>query len=151
MSHNASRTQWGFTLVEMMVVIAIIGTLAMVVGPSVFQNVGDANRAAAASQLEILAVAVESYRLDVGQYPSVEDGLAVLRVAPVGDRERSRWRGPYLRKAVPLDPWGGDYVYLMPGRANPESYDLYTLGRDGEIGGEGEDADITSWGEPVVP
>ena len=148
---SSNRLRRGFTLVEMMVVVAIIGTLAMVVGPSVFRNVGDANRTAAATQIDILSVAVETYRVDTGAYPATADGLSVLRVRPAGPRDGERWRGPYLRKALPEDPWGRPYRYESPGRSNPATFDLYTLGRDGEIGGEGEDADITSWGGPVLP
>jgi general secretion pathway protein G len=134
-------------LIEMMVVLAIIGTLAMIVAPSVFRNVGDANVTTARSQVEILAVALDAYRLDTGAYPTTEQGLSVLRVRPMGDEGPRGWRGPYLRKPVPLDPWGRAYVYVAPGSRNPDSYDLYTLGKDGAPGGEGEDADITSWGE----
>jgi general secretion pathway protein G len=141
----------GFTLIEMMVVIAIIGTLAMLVGPSVLRNVGDANATAARSQIETLAVALDAYRLDVGAYPTTEEGLSVLRVRPLTGAAAGAWRGPYLRKRVPADPWGRPYVYQSPGRHNPDSYDLYTLGRDGEPGGRGEKADITSWGEDLTP
>jgi general secretion pathway protein G len=141
----------GFTLIEMMVVIAVIGTLAMLVGPSVFRHVGDANTTTARTQVEILSVALESYRLDNGVYPSTDEGLAALRTRPAGDDPPPRWRGPYLRKPVPEDPWGREYLYEAPGTANPDAYDLYTLGRDGERGGEGEDVDITSWGEPLQP
>lgn len=137
----------GFTLIEMMVVLAIIGTLAMLVGPSILRNVGDANVTAARTQIETFAVALDAYRLDVGSYPTTEEGLSALRVQPLGGRPG--WRGPYLRKAVPFDPWGRPYVYAAPGVHNPDSYDLYTLGRDGLPGGEGEGADITSWGEAV--
>jgi general secretion pathway protein G len=140
----------GFTLVEMVVVIAVIGTLALLVGPAVFRNVGDANVAAARSQIEIFALALDSYRVDNHGYPTTDQGLAALRTLPAGDAARS-WRGPYLRKVVPPDPWRRPYVYLSPGRENPDSYDLYSLGRDGRVGGEGEDADITSWGGPVRP
>jgi general secretion pathway protein G len=139
----------GFTLMEMMVVLAIIGTLALLVGPSVLRNVGDANVTAARSQIETFGVALDAYRIDVGAYPTSAQGLTVLRAAPApGVRG---WRGPYLRKTVPHDPWGRPYVYEAPGRRNPDAYDLYTLGRDGVAGGSGEDADITSWGEPVGP
>lgn len=138
----------GFTLIEVIVVLAIIGTLAMLVGPSVFRNVGDANVVAARSQVETLAVAVETWRLDMHAYPSTDEGLAALVVRP--ERTPEKWRGPYLRKAVPLDPWGRPYKYISPGLANRESYDLYSLGRDGLAGGAGEDADITSWGGEVV-
>lgn len=144
-----TRGTAGFTLIEMVVVLAIIGTLAIVVGPSILRNVGDANVTAAKSQIEILSTALDAYHLDTGGFPSTEDGLAALRVKP--SDAPAGWRGPYLKKSVPPDPWGRAYVYRAPGTQNPESYDLYTLGRDGRIGGSGEDADITSWGDPIKP
>ena len=148
---SSNRRIRGFTLIELLVVIAIIATLAAVVAPQVFRNVGDAKASAAKSQIEIFALALDSYRLDNDVYPTSDQGLAALRVMPTaGDLPRN-WRGPYLRKTVPLDPWGRPYQYLAPGRENPSSYDVYSLGRDGKIGGEGEDADITSWGGPVKP
>lgn len=149
MSRN-SESRRGFTLIEMMVVLAIIGTLALLVGPSVLKHVSDANTTTAKSQLEIFAVALDAYRLDVGRYPTTDEGLAALRVAPVAG-EQPGWRGPYLRKAIPLDPWRRAYVYRSPGIQNPDSYDLYTLAGDGKPGGQGEDADVTSWGEAVKP
>ena len=145
MSLRNSPTR-GFTLIEMMVVLAIIGTLAMVVAPSVLRNVSDANVNAARTQIEAFSVALDAYRLDTGMYPNTEQGLAALRARPVGDASPAGWRGPYLRKNVPSDPWGRPYLFASPGVNNPESYDLYTLGRDGLPGGEAEDADITSWG-----
>jgi len=135
----------GFTLIEMLVVVAIIAVLAAVVAPEVFRNVGDANTNAAKSQIEMLSLALDQYRLDSHAYPSTEQGLAALRTAPPG--AGPAWRGPYLRRPVPADPWGRPYAYLSPGRANPTGYDLWSLGRDGREGGEGEDADLTSWGE----
>jgi general secretion pathway protein G len=148
---SSSSARRGFTLIELLVVIAIIATLAAVVAPQVFRNVGDAKASAAKSQIEIFALALDSYRLDNDVYPSTDQGLAALRVSPTtGDLPRN-WRGPYLRKTVPLDPWGRAYVFVAPGRENPQSYDVYSLGRDGKIGGEGEDADITSWGGAVKP
>jgi general secretion pathway protein G len=145
------RRQRGFTLIELLVVIAIIATLAGVVAPAIFRNVGDAKADAAKSQLEIFALALDSYRVDNDAYPTSEQGLVTLRTMPtVGDPPRN-WRGPYLRKVVPNDPWGRPYVYMSPGKENPTTYDLYTLGRDGKVGGEGEDADLTSWGGPVRP
>lgn len=140
----------GFTLIEMMVVIAIIGTLAMLVGPSILRHVGDANATAARTQIEILAVGLDAFRLDTGRYPTTEEGLSILRTQPVTGSVPPGWRGPYLRKPVPADPWRRPYLYLAPGTQNPGSYDLYTLGRDGAIGGGGDDADITSWGESVT-
>ena len=149
MSRRSSPPRSGFTLIEMMVVLAIIGTLALLVAPSVLHNVGDANVTAAKTQIEAFAVALDGYRLDTGTYPTTDQGLAALRARP--DSARVGWRGPYLRKAVPLDPWGRPYVYTAPGVHNPDSFDLYTLGKDGVTGGEGEDADITSWGEKLKP
>jgi general secretion pathway protein G len=132
---------------EMMIVIAIIGVLAVLVGPSVFRNLGVANATAARSQVEILAVALESFRMDTGRYPTSEEGLRILRVIPSGLNPPVGWQGPYLRKPVPFDPWKRPYVYRSPGQHNPDSYDLFTYGRDGVEGGEGENKDITSWGE----
>lgn len=145
------RSRRGFTLLELLVVLAIIATLVAVVAPEVFRNVGDAKNDAAKSQIEIFALALDSYRMDNDMYPSTQQGLAALRVMPAtGDHPRN-WRGPYLRKDVPLDPWGRPYGYVAPGVENPASYDLYTLGRDGKPGGEGEDADLTSWGGALHP
>jgi general secretion pathway protein G len=144
-----ARRPAGFTLIEMLVIIAVIAVLAAVVAPEIFRNVGDANAGAARQQVEIFATALDSYRLDNHAYPTTEQGLAALRTEPTTGEPPPRWRGPYLRRAIPDDPWGRPYVYLSPGRANPHSYDLYSLGRDGREGGEGEDADVTSWGEDV--
>lgn len=143
------RRRAGFTLLELLVVIAIIATLAAVVAPSLFRNVGDAKGSAARSQLELLGLALNSYRLDNDRFPTAEQGLEALRTPPVAGEAPRNWRGPYLSRVVPADPWGRPYVYVEPGVANPQSYDLYTLGRDGQPGGEGEDADVTSWGGEV--
>lgn len=134
----------GFTLIEILVVIAVVAILASLVSPMVFRNVGDAKATAARAQIEIFAIALDAYRLDNDAYPSTELGLQSLRSQPAGDAGR-RWRGPYLRKEVPLDPWDQPYVYRSPGVVNPSSYDLMSMGRDGVEGGEGEDADVTSW------
>ncbi len=146
-SRSRRRSPFGMTLLELLVVLAAIAILAAVVGPSLFRNVGDAKVSSAKSQLEIFATALGAYRLDNDSYPTAGDGLDALRSAPPGGRRT--WRGPYLTKVIPLDPWGRPYTYMSPGIQNPESFDLYTLGRDGSIGGTGEDADITSWGGPV--
>jgi general secretion pathway protein G len=140
----------GFTLIELLVVIAIIATLAGIVAPTVFRHVGEAKTGAAKSQIEMLTLALVQYRLDNEYFPSTEHGLEALRTAPVAGEIPRNWRGPYLSRRVPLDPWGRPYTYVSPGHVNPSSYDLYTLGRDGKVGGEGEDADITSWGGPVT-
>lgn len=135
----------GFTLIEMLVVIAIIAVLAAVVAPEIFKNVGDANTSATRQQIEMLGAALDGYRLDNHAYPTTEQGLAALRTEPVAGQRPPRWRGPYLKRAVPLDPWQKPYVYVAPGVHDPRGYDLSSLGRDGREGGEGEDADITSW------
>ena len=138
-----------FTLIELVVVIAIIATLAAVVAPAVFRNVGDAKQGSAKSQIEMMGMALTSYRLDNDAFPTSEQGLAALRPSSTLGEPPRNWRGPYLTRVVPNDPWGRPYVYVAPGVENPASYDLYTLGRDGKQGGEGEDADVTSWGGPV--
>ena len=148
--HAARSRRCGFTLIELLVVIAIIATLATVVGPAVFRNVGDAKTSAARSQVDILALALNSYRLDNDAYPTTAQGLDALRMAPSGSSsDAAHWKGPYLARLVPLDPWGRPYAYVSPGHENPTSFDLYTLGRDGRQGGHGDDADITSWGGAV--
>jgi general secretion pathway protein G len=135
----------GFTLIEMMVVITVIAVLAALVSPMIFRNVGDAKRSAAGAQIEILGLALDAYRLDNDYYPSSAQGLDALSRPPAGDPPARNWRGPYLKKAVPLDPWERPYVFRSPGDSSASGYDLLTLGRDGALGGEGEDTDITSW------
>jgi general secretion pathway protein G len=139
----------GFTLIELLVTIAIIATLAAIVAPALFGNVGEARRNSARSQIQILSLALDAYRLDNDAFPTTDQGLEALRTMPVSGTPPANWKGPYLRQFVPMDPWGRPYVYTAPGIANPTSYDLYTLGKDGKPGGEGEDADITSWNGPV--
>ncbi len=139
-----SRARAGFTLIEILVVIAVIAILASLVAPNVFQHVGTAKSTTARSQVEMLATALDAYRLDNGRYPSTTQGLTALVTAPTDD-SGAGWRGPYLRRAVPLDPWGKPYVYRFPGEANPAGYDLLSYGADGQAGGEGENADILGW------
>lgn len=138
--------QSGFTLIELLVVITVIAILAGLVGPMVFRNVGDAKTSAARAQIELLALALDQYRLDNDFYPATAQGLAALREKPAGEPEARNWRGPYLRKTIPLDPWGHPYGYKSPGEVNAETYDVFSLGRNGQPGGSGEDADVTSWG-----
>lgn len=144
----ARRRAIGFTLIELLVTLAIIATLAAIIAPSLFGNISDARVKAAKSQIQILSLALDAYRLDCDTLPTTEQGLDALRSLPVSDPP-SGWRGPYLRQLVPLDPWGRPYVYVSPGAENPTSYDLYTLGKDAKPGGEGENADVTSWNGPV--
>jgi general secretion pathway protein G len=133
-----------FTLIEILVVIVVIAILASLVAPQVFQHVGSAKESAAKSQIAMLESALEAYRMDNGAYPSTDQGLAALWEAPATEAA-SNWRGPYLRKTVPLDPWRNAYVYVSPGEVNPKGFDLLSYGSDGQPGGEGEAADITSW------
>lgn len=135
----------GFTLIEVLVVIVVLGMLATLVAPNVFQHVGAAKQATARSQIELLVAALEAYRLDNGRYPTTEQGLEALRREPLLEPRPRNWRGPYLRKEVPLDPWKNPYVYRSPGVASGTGFDLLSYGADGREGGEGEDADITSW------
>jgi general secretion pathway protein G len=138
-----SRNASGFTLIELLVVIVVITVLAGLVGPMVFRNVADAKVTAAKAQLELLGLALDQYRLDNDYYPSTEQGLEALRAAPNGEPVARAWRGPYTKKAVPLDPWGRPYLYKSPGEQNPLGYDLISYGRDGKPGGEGEDKDVS--------
>lgn len=138
-----------FTLIELLVTIAIIATLAAIIAPSLFGNIGDARQKAARSQIQVFALALDAYRVDNDAYPSTETGLNALRTMPVSGDAALNWKGPYLRQVVPLDPWGRPYVYVAPGLENPSGYDLYTLGKDAQAGGTGENADITSWNGPV--
>lgn len=141
---RSHRRRSGFTLIEILVVIVVIAILATLVAPNIFQHVGAAKSATAKSQIEMLGAALDAYRLDNGRYPSTEQGLNALWEKPTIDPP-ANWRAPYLRKPVPVDPWGRPYVFLFPGQVNTEGYDLLTYGQDGKPGGEGEDADILSW------
>jgi general secretion pathway protein G len=141
------RCRHGFTLVEVIVVLAVLATLAAVVAPMVFRHVADARVQAARSQIEIFMLALDGYYADTGVYPTTDQGLRALRREPVLEPLPRGWRGPYLRRAVPLDPWGREFIYTSPGVRNTGSYDLATLGRDGRVGGSGEDADIHSDGD----
>jgi general secretion pathway protein G len=136
-----SRTARGFTLLELLVVMVIIGLLAGFVAPRYFSQVGKSQVKAARAQLDALDKALEQFRLDAGRLPTTEEGLAVLNTAPPN---LTGWGGPYLKKAVPNDPWGHPYVYAAPGTHNND-FDLSSLGKDGRPGGTGEDADVTNW------
>ncbi|MDQ8165658.1 MAG: type II secretion system major pseudopilin GspG [Gemmatimonadota bacterium] len=134
----------GFTLIEILVVIVVIAILATLVAPNVFQHVGTAKSTTAKSQIEMISSALDAYRLDTGAYPNTAQGLQALQELPTVDTP-TNWRGPYLRKAVPLDPWGRPYVFVSPGEVNTRGFDLLSYGADGKLGGEGEDADVVSW------
>jgi general secretion pathway protein G len=136
----ALRISAGFTLLELLVVVAIIGLLAAYVGPRYVSQLGKSEVTAARTQIEALARALESYRLDNGNYPSSETGLSALRNRPTN---LPRWNGPYLQKDVPVDPWGHPYFYRLTSVAGSgRDFELLSFGRDGRPGGSGEDADI---------
>jgi general secretion pathway protein G len=134
------RLPQGFTLLELLVTLVIVGLLAGIVGPNVFKQMGKSEVKAARAQMDGLQKALDQYRLDVGRYPATEQGLAALWSKPGNE---PRWAGPYLSKAVPQDPWGRDYLYRSPGEHG--EYDLATLGKDGREGGDGENQDVMSW------
>ena len=134
----------GFTLLELLVVVAIIGLLAGYVGPKYFGQLGKAETKVARAQIDALEKALDQYRLDIGHYPSTAQGLDALVTKPAGIASgTSRWNGPYLKNKIPLDPWGKPYLYKFPGEHG--EFDLYSYGRDGVSGGSGENADINNW------
>lgn len=136
----------GFTLIEVLIVVVIIGFLAATVGPNLFNQVSDAKQIAARNQLDIFKLALDNYRLDNGQYPTTQQGLAALIEEPGIPPLTKNWNGPYLdKKEIPLDPWGNEYHYLNPGKHNNYKYDLWSLGNDNKEGGSGEEADVTNW------
>jgi len=140
MSAKAYRHARGFTLLELLVVLVIIGLLVGYVAPRYFAQVGKSETKVARAQLKSLEDALDQYRLDIGHYPSTEQGLVALDTQPAGE---ARWQGPYLRKAVPNDPWGSPYQYRNPGEHG--EFDLFSLGKDGQPGGTAESTDITNW------
>ena len=133
------RIRKGFTLIELLVVILILAILAAMIVPRVMTRPDDAKRAKAASDLAALSSSLNQFRLDVGRFPTTEEGLESLRTAP---SDANGWRGPYTMKALPTDPWGGEYVYTFPGADGDDSYGLSSYGADMAPGGEGNNADI---------
>lgn len=131
--------QSGFTLLELLVVVVIIGLLVGYVGPRYFGQIGKSEVTTAKAQIDALEKALDQYRLDTGHYPTTESGLAALVNRPTSE---PKWNGPYLRKDVPLDPWGKAYVYKQPGERG--DYDVLSYGKDGQPGGTGENADLTN-------
>ena len=135
-----SKNRQGFTLIELLIVMVILGLLAALVGPRLFGHVGKSEQKAAKSQISLFETGLGLYRLDVGKFPTTEQGLQALREKPDGVEN---WDGPYLEKEVPPDPWGHAYVYEYPGKHG--DYDILSLGADGRLGGEDENSDIVSW------
>jgi general secretion pathway protein G len=130
----------GFTLLELLVVMVIIGLLAAYVGPKYFEQIGKSETKTARAQLDALGKGLDQYRIDVGNYPSSEQGLAALNANLANS---PKWQGPYLKKSVPNDPWDKPYLYKSPGEHG--DYDLYSLGKDGQLGGTKESEDVLSW------
>ncbi len=130
----------GFTLIEILIVMVILGLLAALVGPKMFGKVGKSKQKAAKAQISLLETALDTFRLDMGRYPTSEEGLEALRTKPA---DSEKWDGPYIPKKVPLDPWSNPYEYQSPGE-NGE-YDITSFGADGTANGEGENKDIVNW------
>lgn len=143
MSRQQVARLWmrGFTLLELLVVLVVLGMLFAIMTPQVMNMLSGAKSDTVGLQIETLGTALHYYKLDAGTYPSTEQGLAVLWQKP---KDATNWRGPYIRKKQHLlDPWGREYLYKYPGRKGP--FDLYSLGADGKEGGNGEDADVGNW------
>lgn len=131
----------GFTLLELLIVMIIIGLLAALIGPKMIVRVGESRQTVAKQQIEGFSTALEMFKLDTTRYPTQEEGMEALVAAP---HEVENWKGPYLKKKfIPKDPWGNDYVYVYPGENG--DYDIISYGADGAEGGDGENADVVSW------
>lgn len=131
----------GFTLLELVVVLVILGTLAALVGPRLVGHSSEARITAAKTQIELFRQGLETFRMHMGRYPTAQEGMEALQVAPANS---PNWRGPYLTKSVPKDPWGNPYQYRCPGEQGRD-FDIIALGADGQPGGGGEAADVVSW------
>lgn len=136
----AKRAIAGFTMMELLIVLVIIGLLAALVGPALYQRIKPAKQSVAQAQIQNFMSALDSFFVDMGRYPEPHEGLSVLRDRPEQD---SGWQGPYLKREIPLDPWGGAYQYRSPGRSG--GYEIFSFGADGREGGDGDASDITSW------
>lgn len=143
MTYHSKKLQnaQGFTLIELIVVVAIIGLLAGLVVPQFIKQEEKATAKAAKAQIELLGTALDTFRLDVGRYPTSQEGLQALTQKPGG---LDRWEGPYLKKELPNDPWGKPYIYKSPGD-NGRPFDIVSYGADGVAGGQDNNRDITSW------
>jgi len=141
MNKATIQSQRGFTMIELLVVLVILGLLAGLVGPKMFGKVDNAKVKTVQTQIKMLKSALQTYRLDVGEYPSTQEGLAAINKKPDSPKAKQNWQGPYLSEKVPLDPWGNPYQYRREPNGE-EDITLYSLGADGKPGGEGLDADI---------
>jgi len=137
------KNQRGFSLMELLIVMVILGLIASLVGPKLFGKLGKAQQKTAKTQIEMLMSAMDAFRLDVGRYPTQQEGLSALAANPGSGAGLDKWDGPYLKKAVPNDPWGNPYLYRNPGEHG--EVDIYSYGQDKQPGGEKENADIGSW------
>jgi general secretion pathway protein G len=140
-AYGKSKIAEGFTLLELLVVVMILGILVGLVGPKYFSHVGKSEIQVARAQIDSLEKALEAYRLDMGSLPSSTDGLESLVAKPSSTNSKN-WRGPYLRRAIPLDPWGNAYIYRSPGAKF--EFEIISLGKDGKSGGDGDNADLSS-------
>ncbi|HEY8344663.1 MAG TPA: type II secretion system major pseudopilin GspG [Bacillota bacterium] len=139
------KDEEGFTLFEVIAVLCLIAALTAVVGPSIWNRLERGRVQTAQVQVAMLKNCLNDYRLDMGVYPSTEEGLESLRRPPFSGAER--WNGPYIDGPVPKDPWGNDYVYIYPGTGGANTFELYSYGADGQEGGTGVNADIRAWTE----
>lgn len=134
------RGNRGFTLPELLVVLGIVALLVALVAPTLMERLKPARRTAARAQIELFMGALDNFYMDAGRFPRTEEGLEALRARPKGV---AKWDGPYLKKEIPVDPWGNPYRYLAPGRSG--GYEIVSLGADGQEGGEDENQDVRSW------
>lgn len=139
--NNMRMMKSGFTLLELLIVVVIIGLLAGIVGPKLFKNINKSEMTTAKAQIDTFVKALDNFRIDTGRYPSSQEGLQALLTNPT---DLQGWNGPYLKKSVPNDPWGMPYQYAEPGSHNNE-YDIFSFGKDKKEGGEGDNQDIGNW------
>ena len=146
MFNKVLASEKGFTLIEVLIVVVILGFLASTVGPDLFSRVAETKKTTARNQIDVFKLALDNYRLDNGRYPTTSQGLEALVKKPNMSPIPNNWSGPYLdKKELPLDPWGNKYYYKNPGDHNQHKYDLWSYGADNKEGGSGENADITNW------